>query len=74
MKVGRRQDFLPNRALEIAFVLPQAFADLGRLANRPIEETITATLGWDRARGLPEPMGAGLTPEREAGLLAQLEG
>jgi 2'-hydroxyisoflavone reductase len=44
------------------------------LANRPIEETITATLGWDRARGLPEPMGAGLTPEREAGLLAELEG
>lgn len=42
-------------------------------SDRPVEETITATPGWDRARGLPEPMLAGLTPEREAGLLAELD-
>jgi len=44
------------------------------LVNRSVEETVGATLEWDRARGLPEPMQAGLTPEREAELLFELTG
>jgi 2'-hydroxyisoflavone reductase len=44
------------------------------LVNRPVEETVAATLEWDQARGSPEPMRAGLSPEREAALLAELSG
>lgn len=41
------------------------------LVNRPAEETIADTLAWDRDRGLP-PLKAGISPEREAQLLAEL--
>lgn len=41
------------------------------LVDRPVEETVTDTLAWDRARGLP-PLRAGLDPEREARLVAEL--
>lgn len=41
------------------------------LATRPLEETARDTLAWDRDRGLP-PLAAGLDPEREARLLAEL--
>jgi 2'-hydroxyisoflavone reductase len=39
------------------------------LTHRDLESTIRDTLAWDRARGLPE-LAAGLSPEREAELLA----
>lgn len=41
------------------------------LVTRPLVETARDTLAWDRARGLP-PLRAGLDPEREARLLAEL--
>lgn len=53
-------------------VMEAAKARAAGLRNRPVEETVRATLEWDRARGLPEPMRAGPTPEREAELLAEL--
>jgi 2'-hydroxyisoflavone reductase len=40
------------------------------LRNRPIAETIADTLAWDRTRDQEVPMRAGLTPAREAELLA----
>ena len=40
------------------------------LRHRPIAETIADTLAWDRTRDQDVPMRAGLTPEREAELLA----
>jgi 2'-hydroxyisoflavone reductase len=39
------------------------------LTCRPLADTVRDTLAWDQARGLPEPMQAGLTGEREAALL-----
>jgi len=39
------------------------------LRFRPLAETITDTLAWDRAHGQTWPMGAGITPERERELL-----
>ena len=62
-------------------------ADIGRatragLSFRPLEETVADTLAWVRERpagpsrreGSPEPPPAGLSPEREADLLARLAG
>jgi 2'-hydroxyisoflavone reductase len=41
------------------------------LTTRRVEETVSDTLRWDRERGeQPQPMEAGLAPEREAELLA----
>ncbi len=40
------------------------------LRHRAIDETVSDTLAWDRDRGRPEPMKAGLTRERERELLA----
>jgi 2'-hydroxyisoflavone reductase len=40
------------------------------LRNRPFGETVADTLAWDRTRDQDVPMRAGLTPEREAELLA----
>jgi 2'-hydroxyisoflavone reductase len=42
------------------------------LTFRPLEQTVADTLAWDRDRGLP-PLGAGLEPDREAALLADLD-
>ena len=39
------------------------------LSYRPLAETIDDTIAWDRARGAPAPMRAGLAPERERELL-----
>lgn len=39
------------------------------LRHRPLVETIEDLLAWDRARGQTWPMKAGLTSERETGLL-----
>ena len=40
------------------------------LTFRSLAETVRDTLSWDRERGLPEPMQAGLSLEREVELLA----
>ncbi|TML74332.1 MAG: NAD-dependent epimerase/dehydratase family protein [Actinobacteria bacterium] len=40
------------------------------LTFRPLEETVRATLEWDRARETPRAEGVGLAPERERELLA----
>jgi 2'-hydroxyisoflavone reductase len=42
------------------------------LTFRSLEATVADTLAWDRARGLP-PLRAGLDPDREAALLAELD-
>lgn len=79
------EDWITERKLEEAFpmwdpgpsgrvVMDASKGRRAGLANRPVQETITATLEWDRARGLPEPMRAGLTPEQEAELLFELTG
>jgi 2'-hydroxyisoflavone reductase len=52
-------------------VMDTSRARAAGLVNRPLEETAADTLAWDRARGLP-PLTAGLDPEREARLLAEL--
>jgi 2'-hydroxyisoflavone reductase len=44
------------------------------LVCRSLEETIRDTLAWDDERGAPWPMQVGLTDEREAELLAALDG
>jgi 2'-hydroxyisoflavone reductase len=73
---------LRRRHLEEAFpmwegpALGAAVVDTSRaraagLVSRPVEETVADTLAWDRARGLP-PLRAGLDPEREARLVAEL--
>ena len=41
--------------------------------TRTLEETVRDTLAWDDERGAPWPMSAGLTPEREAELLAAVD-
>jgi 2'-hydroxyisoflavone reductase len=51
-------------------------ADVGRavgdgLSFRPLAETVGDTLQWDRARPQRWPMGGGITPEREAEVLAR---
>ncbi len=43
------------------------------LTFRPLTDTVADTLAWDRARP-DEPLRAGLTPERETELLAELDG
>ena len=43
------------------------------LRERPLAETVRDTLAWDDERGAPWPMEAGLTSEREAELLAELD-
>jgi 2'-hydroxyisoflavone reductase len=40
------------------------------LELRPLRDTAAAALAWERERGLSRPRGAGLTPDREAVLLA----
>ncbi|MBW8742454.1 MAG: SDR family oxidoreductase [Acidobacteria bacterium] len=40
------------------------------LRFRPLDETVRATLAWDRARETPRAEGVGLAPERERELLA----
>ena len=40
------------------------------LDNRPVAETVRDTLEWDRTREQTWPMAAGLSPDREAELLA----
>lgn len=40
------------------------------LTFRPLEDTVRATLEWDRRRELPRAEGVGLAPERERELLA----
>jgi 2'-hydroxyisoflavone reductase len=39
------------------------------LSYRPLERTIADTIAWDRARGTPSPMRAGMAPERERAVL-----
>jgi 2'-hydroxyisoflavone reductase len=39
------------------------------LSHRALRETIAETLRWDRSRGAPEPMRAGLTRDREREVL-----
>jgi 2'-hydroxyisoflavone reductase len=41
------------------------------LRFRPLRETIADTLAWDRARDRSVPLSAGITPERERGLLEE---
>ena len=43
------------------------------LRLRPLEQTVSATLLWEREQGLDRSRRAGLTPEREAELLAALQ-
>ncbi len=67
------------RRLEGAFPLwdaSEAEIDTSRargmgLRPRPLENTARDTLAWDRDRGLP-PLRAGLDPERESRMLAEL--
>ncbi|HEV8565273.1 MAG TPA: epimerase [Actinomycetota bacterium] len=44
------------------------------LSVRPLAQTIADTLAWDRTREQIWPMGAGLDPQRERELLAELRG
>jgi 2'-hydroxyisoflavone reductase len=44
------------------------------LSQRPRDEVITATLAWERERGLDRPRRAGLTPGRERELIGMLAG
>jgi 2'-hydroxyisoflavone reductase len=53
----------------------EAVVDLAKplgagLTHRGLEQTVRDTLAWDRARGFPEPMAAGLKQERERELLS----
>jgi 2'-hydroxyisoflavone reductase len=43
------------------------------LSHRPLADTIADTIAWDRMRGAPSPMRAGLTVEREREVLDALE-
>lgn len=47
-----------------------AHAIAAGLDHRPVAETVRDTLAWDRARAQEWPMKAGLSPEREADLIA----
>jgi nucleoside-diphosphate-sugar epimerase len=44
------------------------------LRYRPVEETVRATLEWDRSRPQDRPMAAGLDPAMERAMLAALAG
>jgi 2'-hydroxyisoflavone reductase len=55
-----------------AFDVSKALA--AGLSLRPLAETIADTLAWDRTREQTWPMGAGIDPERERELLAELGG
>jgi 2'-hydroxyisoflavone reductase len=55
-----------------AFDISKALA--AGLALRPLTETIADTLAWDRTREQTWPMRAGIDPERERELLAELAG
>lgn len=52
-------------------VMDTSRARAAGLVTRPVEETAADILAWDRARGLP-PLRAGLDPERESRLVAEL--
>jgi 2'-hydroxyisoflavone reductase len=54
-----------------AFDVSKALA--AGLSLRPLAETILDTLAWDRTRVQTWPMGAGIAPDRERELLAELE-
>ncbi|MCB0046209.1 MAG: NAD-dependent epimerase/dehydratase family protein [Caldilineaceae bacterium] len=61
--------WLPESALDMQrAVCDKAFA--AGLTFRPLAETIRDTLAWAQSRPADTPMNAGLTPEREAALLA----
>jgi nucleoside-diphosphate-sugar epimerase len=77
-------EFLTERGVEpwsdLPFWLPQPeyagfmSVDVRRavgsgLTFRPLEHTVRDTLAWDAGRPPDQPLDAGLTPEREAGLL-----
>jgi nucleoside-diphosphate-sugar epimerase len=47
-----------------------ALAIAAGLDNRPVTETVRDTLAWDRSREQAWPMASGLSPDREAELLA----
>jgi len=72
-------DALRERHLEESFpmcdgshvVMDASRARETGLTHRPAEETVADTLAWDRDRGLP-PLTAGLSPDEEARLLAEL--
>ncbi len=72
-------DVAPFR--DVPLWLPESHAGLFRVRSdrayaagltlRPLADTVRATLEWDRARPADVPLEAGLTPEREAALLAE---
>ncbi len=43
------------------------------LTTRPLTETATAALAWERELGLDRPRASGLTPDRERDLLRTLD-
>ena len=43
------------------------------LTTRPLEETLADTLAWEQARPVDHERRAGLTPDEERALLAELE-
>ncbi|HYJ61528.1 MAG TPA: NAD-dependent epimerase/dehydratase family protein, partial [Actinomycetota bacterium] len=53
-----------------AHEVSDARARAAGLGTRSLDDTVRDTLAWDDERGAPWPMSAGLTPEREAELLA----
>jgi 2'-hydroxyisoflavone reductase len=56
-----------------AHVVSDERARAAGLTTRPLAETVRDTLAWDRDRGAPWPLSAGLTSEREAELLAAFD-
>lgn len=65
-------DSLPLWIPGAALLRDPAGARAAGLAVRPLAATVEATLAWERSLGLTRPRRSGLTPEREAEVLAAL--
>ena len=66
--------WLPQREYAGFMTRSNAAARAAGLSLRPVSETVAAALSWERERGLDRERRAGLTPAREAALLAELDG
>ena len=60
---------LPDESWDVLFRRSAARARAAGLTATPLQQTATDVLTWDRERGKP-PLAEGLSPEREAELLA----